>query len=264
MSRQGLRDKVIILTGASSGIGRATAIEMARHGARLVLAARREALLREVAERVAALGHEALVVPTDVTDRAEVQRLVAAAMERYQRVDVYVSNAGQYIRRPIAELTIPDCERSMTVNFYSHLYGVLSVLPHMLARRSGHLVFVSTLDAKKGIPLDGPYVAAKSALAGLGDVMRQELRSTGVHVTTVFPGRIDTPMLDEVIVPWVSPKIPAEAVARATIKGIRRHKAEVIVPRVFAPLMVLNALSPRLGDWIVRAFHLEGRTAGSR
>jgi NADP-dependent 3-hydroxy acid dehydrogenase YdfG len=251
-------DKTAIVTGASSGIGRATALALADEGARVVLAARNVTALQEVARTIQALGREALVVPTDVTYQDQVDRLMAETLACWGQVDILIANAGQYIRRRVAELTVADLERSMAVNFYGAMYGVLAVLPHMLARRSGHLVLVSSIDGKKGIPNDAPYVAAKFALAGFGEVMRQELRGTGVGVTTVLPGRVDTPMIENLKVPWITPKISPEAVARAIIRGIRRRKAEVIVPGFFAPLLSLNMLFPRLGDWFVRLFHMEG------
>lgn len=253
-----LYNKVAIVTGASSGIGRATALALARAGAHVALAARNQAAMQEVARDIRALGREALVVPTDVTQQAQVERLAEATLERWERVDIFVANAGRYVRCCVTELTVAHIERAMAVNFYGALYGLLAVLPHMLARKSGHLVLVSSLDGRKGLPVDAPYVSSKFALAGLGEVMRQELRRTGVYVTTVFPGRIDTPLIDGMRVPWVSPKYAPEMVARAIVKGIRRRKPEVIVPGFYRLFVILGALSPRLSDWFARAFHLEG------
>jgi NADP-dependent 3-hydroxy acid dehydrogenase YdfG len=258
MRRDALLDKIAIVTGASSGIGRATALALAREGARVALAARNEAALQEVARAIQAQGREASVVPTDVTQREQVERLVAETLARWGRVDIFVANAGQYVRRRVAELTVADVERAMAVNFYGALYGVLAVLPHMLARQSGHLVLVSSMDGKKGLPIDAPYVSAKFALAGFGEVMRQELHGTGVYVTTVFPGRVDTPMIGDLEVPWISPKLSSEMAARAIVGGIRRRKPEVIVPGFYRLFVILNAVSPRLADWFVRVSHLEG------
>jgi len=146
----------------------------------------------------------------------------------------------------------------MAVNFYGVLHAVQAVLPHMVARRSGHIVLVSSADGKKGIPPDGPYVAAKFAVAGLGDILRQELRPYGIAVTTVFPGRVDTPMIAHLRVPWISAKIPPEAVARAILRAIRRRTPEVIIPLQVRLFVYLSALCPSLGDWFTRQFHLEG------
>lgn len=257
-----LLDRVAVVTGASSGIGRATALALAERGARVSLAARTESALHELADEVRLLGREALVVPTDVTDKEQVDRLMAKTMKRWGRVDILVANAGAYIRCPIRELTVQEMRRSMAVNFYGALYAVLAVQPHMVEQDDGHIVLVSSLDGKKGLPRDAPYVAAKFALAGYAEVLRQELRGSGVHVTTVFPGRVDTPLIDTLEVPRVSAKIPAEAVARSIIGAIRRPRPEVIIPLQGRMLHLVNVLSPRFGDWLVRLFHLQGWEAG--
>ncbi|MDW7991291.1 MAG: SDR family NAD(P)-dependent oxidoreductase [Anaerolineae bacterium] len=250
--------QVAVVTGASSGIGRATALALAREGARVALVARREERLRAVAEEVETLGGEALVLPTDVTRREEVERAVADTVAHWGQVDVLVASAGAYIRVPVLQMTVADVERSIAVNFYGVLYAVLAVLPHMAARRSGHIVLVSSADGKKGIPPDGPYVAAKFAVAGLGDILRQELRPLGIAVTTVFPGRVDTPMIAHLRVPWISAKIPPEAVARAILRALRRRTPEVILPFQVRLFVYVSALFPSLGDWFTRVFHLEG------
>lgn len=256
--RKAMLDKTAIVTGASSGIGRATALALARQGAHVALVARNESALEEVARAIWDLEREALVIPTDVTRREQVERVVAEVIARWGRVDILVANAGQYIRRRIVEVAIADLERAMAVNFYGAVYGVLAALPHMLARGSGHIVLVSSVDGKKGLPIDAPYVSAKFALAGFGEVMRQELRGTGVHVTTVFPGRIDTPLIEDLKVPWVSPKYPADLVARAIVRGVKRRRAEVYVPAFYRLFVILSVFSPRLSDWLARVSHLEG------
>jgi NADP-dependent 3-hydroxy acid dehydrogenase YdfG len=258
MGKKALLDKVAIVTGASSGIGRATALALAGEGARVALAARHAAALQEAAQEIQTLGREALVVPTDVTHQDQVERLVAETLARWDRVDVLVANAGAYVRCPVATLTVAEVEHSLAVNFYGALYAVLAVLPYMLHQKSGHLVLVTTMDAKKGIPPDAPYVAAKFALAGFGEVLRQELHGSGVHATIVFPGRVDTPMIATLQVPWISRKIPPEAVARAIVRAIHRHHPEVILPLQARALVYLNTFSPRLGDWFARRFHLQG------
>jgi len=258
MSRLRLVDKVAVVTGASSGIGRATALALANEGAHVALAARREARLQEVAGEIRARGRDALVVPTDVTNQAEVDELVAKSVGRWGRIDVLVANAGAYIRSPVESLTVEAMERSMAVNFYGALYAVLAAQPHMIEQASGHIVLVSTVDAKKGLPLDAPYVAAKSALAGYGEVLRQELCSAGICVTTVFPGRVDTPLIETLDVPRVSAKIPPEAVARSVVAAILQNQAEVTIPFQARLLELVDVFSPRLGDWIVQLFELQG------
>jgi NADP-dependent 3-hydroxy acid dehydrogenase YdfG len=268
MEKNPLLDKVAIVTGASSGIGRATALALVSEGARVALASRRAAELEEVASQSQAQGGEAMAVPTDVTQRNEVEQLVQKVLARWERVDILVANAGEYVRSPVTVLSVAELERSMAVNFYGSVYAALAVLPRMLAQGSGHLVFVTSADGKKGIPPDAPYVSAKFALSGFAEVLRQELHGTGVYATTVFPGRVDTPMVDTLRFPWISPKIPAHAVARAIVRGILRRSPEVIIPFRARLFIYANTLSPRLGDWIARLSHLDGwemeRDAGHR
>lgn len=258
MVKKSLHDAVAIVTGASSGIGRATALELARAGTHVTLASRNMTKLEELAGEIRALGRKAHVMPTDVTCQEQVERLITTTVAHWGRVDILIANAGSYVRRPVVELSVADVEQAMAVNFYGALYAVLAVLPQMITQRSGHVVLVTSMDAKKGLPRDAPYVASKFALAGFGDVLRQELHDSGVAVTTLFPGRVDTPMIDNLKVPWISSKISAEAVARAIVTAIERQQPEVIIPRLAYALVYLNTLSTRLGDWAVRRFHLEG------
>lgn len=252
------KDRVAIITGASSGIGLATALEMAKHGMRLALAARRPAELEDAAAKVRAQGGQAIAVPTDVMQQDQIAALVKRTLDEWGQVDVLVANAGVYVRSPLKDLQLKDLEFSMAVNFYGSVYPVMEVLPHMLQRRSGHIVFVTSGDGKKGLPKDGPYVAAKFALSGFGDVLRQELRGSGVHTSTVYPGRVDTPMIEELEVPWIQPKASAESVARAIVRGIRRRTPEVYTPPIVYMLPFVSFLSPRLADWAIGMLRLEG------
>lgn len=258
MGQSLLKDKVSIVTGGSSGIGKATAIALAEQGSQVVLASRNIAALNENVRLIEARGGTAWALPVDVTHQEQIERMVKEVLEKWGQIDVLVSNAGQYIRSPIADMDMDLLESSMRINFYSHVETVLAVLPHMLERGSGNIVFVSTLDAKKGLTPDAPYVSAKFALSGFAEVLRQEAKPGGVFITTVFPGRIDTPMLENITVPWISAKIPPEAVARVIVKGIKQRKAEVIVPLRGSFMYYMNVISPRMGDWFVRSFKIEG------
>ena len=223
-----------------------------------MLAARTPEALRDITLEIRALGRDAESMSTDVSRRDDVRRLISETLSRWGRIDILVSSAGQYIRCPVSELTAEKVEQSMAVNFYGSLHAVLEVLPHMRERGRGHIILVSSMDAKKGLPLDGPYVAAKFAITGFAEVLRQELHGTGVHVATIFPGRVNTPMTASIDVPWVSAKISAETVARSIVRAIRSRRSEVILPPQALGLHYLNTLSPRLGDWAVRFFRLEG------
>ncbi len=252
--------KVAVITGASSGIGKATALALAHSGARgVALGARRADALEAVQREALAAGCEALAVPTDVSSREQARNLVSQALAQWGQIDLLVASAGQYIRAPIAAMDFEDLRCSMEVNFYGAVHVVQAALPHMLARRSGHIVLVSSMDGRKGLPPDAPYVAAKFALTGFGEVLRQELRHTGVSLSMVYPGRVDTPMVEHLEFSWISPKVPPEAVARAILKAVERRQAQVILPARARLLVALNFFFPSLADWAVRLFHLEGK-----
>ncbi len=258
MSEDFFKSKVVLITGASSGIGKALSRKLSLRGARLVLAARNPQNLSTLAEEIQKSGGEVLAVPTDLRDGEQIKALVSQTLSQFGHVDILISNAGQYHRSPITSLTLDIMKDSMAVNFYSHVALVLEILPSMLKRGQGNIVLVSSMDAKKGLPLDTPYVSAKFALAGFGDVLRQELYHTGITVTTVYPGRVDTPMIENLRVPWISAKISPDACANAILKSIRSRKAEVILPPQTYLLYYLQVLSPRLADFAVRVFKLQG------
>lgn len=251
---------VAIVTGASSGIGRATAVGLARRGVQVVASARNTQALEALAAESRAAGGYITVVPADITDRAAVSALVGETVARFGRIDLCVCCAGAYIRGPVTGLALDRFAESMAVNFTGSLFLIYAVLPHMLQRRTGHVVAVTSVDGRKGLPLDAPYVAAKSALTGFMDVLRQELHGTGVHASTILPGRVDTPMIANLKVPLVSSKISADRVARAIIKAVQHRKTEVIVP-FWGPksLLLAHLISPGLADWLVRVFGLEGK-----
>lgn len=251
-------NQVAVITGGATGIGRAVALALARHGADVMLAGRREAQLAEVAAEVAATGRRADFLATDVTDQDQVNRLVEQTVAKFGRVDLVIANAGQYVRASVLESQVADFERSLAVNFYGALYLIKAALPYLKVQKSGHVVLMSSMDGKKGITPDAPYVAAKFAMAGLGDVLRQELRDDGIGVSVIFPGRVDTPLIDHLEVPKVSAKISPELVADAVVRAIVRRSPEVVLPMQARLLLFVNRLSPYFGDWAVRALHLDG------
>ncbi len=258
------RDKVVVITGASSGIGRAAALAFARRGARVVLAARNEEKLESLKEEILGQGGRALAIKTDVGSFAETQGMARETLLEWGRIDIAIANAGQYIQDESCGIDLQAYERSLALNFMGTLHTVKSVLPEMLRLGKGHIVIVNSLDAKKGIVGDGPYVAAKAALDGFADVLRQELKGKEIRVTSIYPGRVDTPMLKDLQVPWISPKMPPGKVAQAIIKGIKRNRAAVAVPPVFFLLGPLNEMFPRLADRAFRFLKIEGKKAYDR
>jgi NAD(P)-dependent dehydrogenase (short-subunit alcohol dehydrogenase family) len=187
-----MRDKVVVITGASSGIGAVLAERVAQGGGKPVLVARRERELREVASRC---GPDALVVVADVTRRADVQRILDAALQRFGQVDVWVNNAGRGITRPVAELAEDEFDEMMRVNVKSALFGMQVVLPHFKQRGRGHIINVSSMLGR--IPFASgraAYSAAKHALNSLTANFRMDLRAEfpEIRVSTVFPGVVAT------------------------------------------------------------------------
>ncbi|MBD3385097.1 SDR family NAD(P)-dependent oxidoreductase [candidate division KSB1 bacterium] len=257
--KKSFADKVVVICGASSGIGRETALLFAEDGARLVLSSRREEKLQAVAQEVRERGVECRTIPCDIEEFQQIENLVEKTLETWGQIDVLVITAGQYIRGRIVETDISHFKDAMRANFFGVVELIRAVLPHMVQRKSGYIGVINTLDAKKGLLLDAPYVSAKSALDGFCGVLRQELHATGVGITSVFPGRIDTPMIEHIKVPAVSAKLPPQRVAKALLRGIRRNKAEVVVPWLFGPLGALNEIAPKWMDWLFRVFKLEGK-----
>jgi short-subunit dehydrogenase len=182
----------VVITGASSGIGATLAAQLGAKGYRLVLAARREAELKEVAARA---GAGTLVVPTDVTKRAEVERLRDRAIETFGHVDVWINNAGRGITKPVLELTDDEFDLMMSVNVKSALYGMQAIVPHFKTRGSGQIVNISSFLSR--VPFAtyrSAYNAAKAALNALTANARVDLARThpGIHVTLVMPGLVTT------------------------------------------------------------------------
>jgi short-subunit dehydrogenase len=252
-------ERIAVVTGASSGIGLATARALAGDGWTVVLSARNGKVLEGLATEIRGRGGKAHVVPADLRSADGPERLIDETIARFGRVDLLVASAGVYVRKRPWETSAGDYQASMELNFLGAVRPVLRVLPHMLERRSGQIVGISSVDGKKGLTYDIVYVPSKFALTGFLDVLRQELHGTGVAVTTVFPGRVDTPMIGNLRVPRASAKISADAVARAVMRGVRRRSAEVLVPYWSSKTIVLvSTVSAKLGDWLVRLFRLEG------
>jgi NAD(P)-dependent dehydrogenase (short-subunit alcohol dehydrogenase family) len=187
-----MKDRVVVITGASGGIGAALAARIARAGARPVLAARRE---RELEEARARCGPGALAVTADVTRRADVQRVLDAAIERHDHVDVWVNNAGRGISKLVSELTDADLDEMIDVNLRSALHGMQVALTHFKPRGRGHIINVSSMLSRiPYVPWRSAYTAAKHALNALTASLRLELQAEypGIHVSTVLPGVVAT------------------------------------------------------------------------
>ncbi len=187
-----LRGKVVLITGGSRGLGLVMAREFAAEGAKVVICARRQDELEAARADLKARGAEALAVPCDVTDRAQVNELMSIARDRFGRIDVLVNNAGVIQVGPVEVMTVEDYEQAMKTHFWAPLYATLAVLPEMRRRREGRIVNISSIGGKVSIPHLVPYSASKFALVGLSEGLRAELLQDGVVVTTVCPGLMRT------------------------------------------------------------------------
>jgi NAD(P)-dependent dehydrogenase (short-subunit alcohol dehydrogenase family) len=251
-----LQGKVVLITGGSSGIGRATALRLAGLGACVAVAARTAAALDEVVRQAAPA--EALAVPTDVTDREQCRRAVAATVERFGRLDVLLCSAGVSMRAPFAESDLDALERVVRVNFLGTMTMTRLAVPHVKQAR-GSLVAVSSLTGKCGTPSYAAYGASKFAVQGLYEALRRELAPDGVHVGVVSPGFVDTPLRDKVLGPdgrpWPTPPPPPFRVwplkrcVDRIVALIVKRRAEALLPRFVRPLIALDqAFGGLLGD----------------
>ncbi len=194
-----LEGRVAIVTGASSGIGAATAEAMARSGARVVLAARRRERIGAMAERLGEEGARVLALPTDVADAGQVEGMVAATLEAFGRIDILVNNAGIMPVAPLAEARVEDWSRMVDVNVKGVLFAIGAVLPHMLERRSGHVVNIGSLAGRRPFPGGTVYAATKFAVRALTAGMQLELSAAhGIRVTDVQPGVVETELMDHI------------------------------------------------------------------
>lgn len=193
-----IKAKVVVITGASSGLGEATARLLSREGAKVVLGARRANRIQLLAKELTSAGGMALAITTDVTDAAQVQKLVDAAVESYGRIDVMINNAGLMPLSPLERLKIGDWNRTIDVNIKGVLYGIAAVLPHMKRQLSGHIINVSSVSGHKVGPGAAVYAATKYAVRALSEGLRQEVKPYNIRTTIISPGAVATELPDSV------------------------------------------------------------------
>jgi NADP-dependent 3-hydroxy acid dehydrogenase YdfG len=202
---QEIKDKVVVITGASSGLGEATARRLAREGAKLVLGARRLERLRALAEELS-LGDEA-VVQTDVTDREQVENLVKHAVQTHGRVDAIINNAGLMPLSPLEALKVEDWDRTIDVNLKGVLYGIAAVLPHMKEQQGGHVINVSSVAGHTVNPGGAVYSATKYGVRVISEALRQEVKPYNIRTTVISPGAVDTELPGSVTEPDVAENV---------------------------------------------------------
>ena len=221
-----IKGKIVVITGASSGLGEAAARLLSAQGASVVLGARRSDRLKSLADELNRNGGKAVAVATDVTHRNQVKKLVDTAVQEFGRIDVMINNAGIMPRAPLERLTVDDWDRTIDVNIKGVLYGMAAALLHMKKQKSGHMIFVSSVAGHKIGPDFAVYAATKHAVRALAEGFRQEVKPYNIRTTIISPGAVDTELPGSVTEPDIAEKIrtyyediaiPAESFAHAVV-----------------------------------------------
>ena len=261
-----LRGKSVIVTGASSGIGRAAAREFARAGSNVVLASRNGEALERLAADLAPLPGRRIVVPTDVRDREAVKAMVQRAVEEFGGVDVLVNNAGLGLNAPIAEGSLENMRYVLEVNLFGAIHAIQAVAPHMKKQGGGAIVNVSSVAGRISTPYNGIYSGTKAALNSLTDALRLELEEYGIAVIAVYPGytrtAFHTTSIREVELPEPSRLVQGAtgaAVGRKIVAALREGKRETFVTLADAAAVTVKSFAPRLVDWGIRRLWLRSR-----
>jgi NADP-dependent 3-hydroxy acid dehydrogenase YdfG len=239
-----IEGKVVVITGASSGLGEAAARLLSSQGASVVLGARRVERLKSLAAELTAGGGKALAVVTDVADREQVKKLVDTAVEAFGRIDVMINNAGIMPQAPLERLKVDEWDRMIDVNIKGVLYGIAAALPHMQRQKSGHFINVSSVAGHKVGPGFTVYAATKHAVRALSEGLRQEVKPYNLRTTVISPGAVESELPDSVNEPDVaagirkfyeSVAIPADSFARAVAFAINQPEDVDINEILFRP-----------------------------
>ena len=255
-----LSGRVAAITGASAGIGAACAERFAREGLAVSLAARRPDRLEQVCGRIVAAGGRALAVAADVTSEADMRAFVTRTLATFGRLDVLVANAGIGFHGSLEDTTPDVMRRLFDVNVMGTLHAVRAALPHFEAQRSGHVLVVSSIVGRRGVPGSAAYGATKFAQVGLAEALRAELRGTGVHVSLVYPVGTITEFHAAMRenfgfgVEAVGPRQTAGQVAEAMLRCVRRPRPEVYPHTLSRLLAVLAVVAPGLCDRLVKRY----------
>ena len=230
------KNKVILITGASSGIGKATAIEFANLGANIVLVARTKEKLEKVADELKKFSVSTLICQCDVSKKDQVKQMSKMVLEKFDTVDVLVNNAGFAIYGSVSDLTIDEIELQMETNYFGMIYCIKNFLPSMISKKSGHIVNVASVAASFGLPGIASYCASKFAMLGFSEGLKHELKDTGIGITVVSPIMVRTSFFDHASfekIPKYSPtSLSSSTVAKTIVKAANSSRLEIMVPSV--------------------------------
>lgn len=249
---------VVAITGASAGIGKATALRLARDGASVAICARRPDRLDAVADEIRRAGGTALAVAADVTKPDEMQAFVDATVQAFGRLDVIICNAGFGIYGEIDRVSPEQMQSLMDVNYFGTFHTVRAALPLFRRQGHGHTIIISSVAGRRGIPFMGPYCATKFAQIGMAESLRAELKGTGLHVSVVYPISTNTEFFEVMTqhsgfaTRAEGPKQSADSVAEAIVRAIRKPTPEVYPYLPAKGLAVLSTLLPGLTDTITK------------
>jgi short-subunit dehydrogenase len=256
-SRQELRDKVVVITGASSGFGKGAALQFAHEGAKLVLAARRSELLDELARECKSAGAEAIAVPTDVSSREDVERLATTALSTFGRIDVWVNNAGIGAIGPFERIPLDVHEQIVGTNLLGTIYGSHLAYQQFLAQGNGVLINIASELGFASVPYYSSYTAAKHGVMGLSDSLRQEVKQNGhkgIHICTIMPTAHDTPFFEhaanysehEIVPP--KPLHDPQHVVETIVRVARKPEDKEIVGGDGVVKLITANLMPRVSE----------------
>ena len=256
---------VLLITGASSGIGAAVARRFGRADYRLVLAARRFDRLSALADEIRRQGGQALPVAADLSQLSDIQRLVQATLDQYHQIDILFNNAG-FGRLDWLEGLDPleDVQAQIQVNLLGMIWMAQAVLPHMIERRSGHIINMASMAGWIASPTYSIYAATKFGVRGFTEALRREVSLYGIHVSGIYPGAVDTEFRTQARIRrktgMTTPKrmrLTAEQVAQAVFRLAQHPRRSVILPGYMRWVVALNGLFPGLVDWVVQKRFVE-------
>ena len=242
------KNKVVVITGASSGIGEASAIEFAKKNANVVLVARRKEKLLQVQKKISKYTDSTLICQCDVSNKLQVKEMSDAVLDRFGRIDVLVNNAGFVIYGKVNELSTEEIIAQMETNYFGMVFCTKAFLPQMLEQHSGHIVNVASVGASFSVPGVASYCATKFAMLGFSEGLRHELAGTGVGLTVVSPIMVRTPLFDHPSFENFSKfstgiSLSSETVAKTIIKASNSSRLELVVPS-----------AARAGIWFKQTF----------